>query len=135
MPKEPNYESEIRQRITKRYDNRAEFYGHLVAFVIFNGIMWGVLHPTDFGHTLAVLISAGWGMGLAIHFIQFLMKEARENAIEKAIERERQWRGTYNNTVPEPEMKRKRARLSDLSDDGELIEIVDDDEDVQYKRG
>ncbi len=133
MAKEPNYESEIRQRLTKRYDNRAEFYGHLIAFVIFNGILWGVGNPIGFGHTVAMLITAGWGMGVAIHFVQFVMKEARENAIEKAIERERQWRGTYN--IPEPEMKRKRARLSDLSDDGELIEIVDDDEDVQYKRG
>jgi 2TM domain len=134
MAKEPNYEREIRQRITKRYENRSEFYGHLVGYLVFNGVLWGVFHPSGTGYTISLLISGLWGMGLAIHFIQFVMKEARENAIEKAIERERQWRSTYN--PPEADMKRKRDRLTGLTDDGELYEIVEDDsEDGRYEQG
>src|SRR5574342_579499 len=99
MSKVPNYEKEIRQRITRRYNNRSEFFGHLVAFLVFNAILWGVLHPTDLGYTIASLFSGLWGLGLAIHFVQFVMKEAQENAIEKAIEREREWRSGYASEV------------------------------------
>jgi 2TM domain-containing protein len=133
MSKQTDYEKEIRQRITKRYENRAEFYGHLIAFIVFNGVLWGVLHPVDAGYTISTLISGLWGLGLAVHFIQFLMKEAQEKAIEKAIERERQWRtGSY--AAEETDMKRKRDRLTGLSDDGELYEIIEDDEENQYRQ-
>jgi len=130
MPKSNGYENEIRQRITKRYENRSEFYGHLAGFIVFNAILWFGLNPSGFGYTVAMLITGGWGLGLAVHFINFVMKEARENAIEKAIEREREWRGY----APESEMKRKRDRLTRLTDDGELVEIVEDDEDSQYQQ-
>ena len=48
------------------------------------------------------------------------MTEARENAIEQAIEAERRWRD-----MPEQEMKRKRERLT-LNDDGEIETTYDD---------
>lgn len=134
--KAPDYEQEIRQRITKRYENRTQFYGHLIGFIAVNGFLWGVLQPSGFGSTLSILITGGWTLGILIHFVNFLFTESRENAIEKAIERERQWRGERGDVVvvPEAEMKRKRERLSDLADDGELIEIVEDEEEQRYKR-
>ncbi len=131
MPKEPDYEKEIRKRITRRYDNRKEFFGHLAAFLAFNGLMWGYFHPTDAGYTIAIIITGLWGMGILIHAVQYITTEASERAIEKAIERERQYRAGYY--VPEPEMKRKRQRLSDLADDGELIEVVEDDQEDRYQ--
>src|SRR3954462_8817047 len=84
--------AEIRKRITNRYNNRSEFFSHLVAFLVANGILWGVLSPQGTWFTVAGIFTGLWGMGLVIHFIQYWMKEAQERAIEKEIEREREWR-------------------------------------------
>lgn len=121
MPDDIN-EKEIRNRITTRYNNRSEFFGHLIAFVVFNLLLWFGLQPQDGWHTVATIFTALWGMGIAIHFVQFITTEARERAIEQAIERERQWRGVHNDD-----------RLSRLTDDGE-IEVVYEQELPQRKR-
>src|SRR5215213_3374088 len=101
---EPDY-SEIRKRITNRYNNRSEFFSHLVAFLVANGLLWGLLDPQGTWFTVAGIFSGLWGMGLVIHFIQYLMKEAQERAIEREIDRERAWRyGTGE--MQEGEIKR-----------------------------
>lgn len=122
MSSEPNYD-EIRKRVKRRYDNHAEFLSHLAAFVVSMLIVWSVLIPQGLLLTLAQLGSAGWLMGLVIHFIQYLTKIMQERAIEREIIREREWRGTL---LSEPDMKRKRERLT-LSDDGEVLEVIEDD--------
>ena len=124
--------AEIRKRITNRYNNRAEFYSHLVAYLIVNGIIWILLQPEGTWFTLMAIFSGLWGMGLVIHFIQYVMKEAQERAIEKEIERERAWRRNMGE-IQEGEIKRKRDRLT-LNHDGELMEIVDDDAPVNRRR-
>lgn len=124
--------AEIRKRITNRYNNRAEFFSHFVAYLIVNGIIWGLLGPEGTWFTIAGIFSGLWGMGLVIHFIQYLMKEAQERAIEREIERERAWRrGTGE--MQEGEIKRKRDRLT-LNHDGELMEIVEDEAPVSRRR-
>ena len=80
---------EIRKRITNRYNNRAEFFSHLVAFLVANGLIWGLFDPSGTWFTVAGIFTGLWGMGLVIHFIQYVMKEAQERAIEREIERER----------------------------------------------
>jgi hypothetical protein len=124
--------AEIRKRITNRYNNRSEFYSHLVAFLVANGILWGLLSPQGTWFTVAGIFSGLWGMGLVIHFIQYWMKEAQERAIEKEIERERAWR-RGSDELQEGEIKRKRDRLT-LNHDGELMEIVEDDAPVNRRR-
>ena len=124
--------AEIRKRITNRYNNRAEFYSHLVAYLIVNGIIWILLQPEGTWFTLAAIFSGLWGMGLVIHLIQYVMKEAQERAIEKEIERERAWRRNTGD-MQEGEIKRKRDRLT-LNHDGELMEIVEDDAPVNRRR-
>ena len=124
--------AEIRKRITNRYNNRSEFFSHLVAFVVANGILWGVLDPQGTWYTIAGIFSGLWFMGLVIHFIQYWMKEAQERAIEREIERERAWRRGMDE-IPEGEIKRKRDRLT-LNHDGELMEIVEDDAPINRRR-
>ena len=68
---------------------------------------------------LFLLVSVGWLIGLSIHAIIFLMMEARERAIERAIQEERAW---MNGEKP------KRDPLMRLTEDGELEEITDEDE-------
>jgi hypothetical protein len=121
---EQDYE-EIRKRITNRYNNRAEFFSHLVAFLVANGIVWILLAPSGTWFTIAAIVMGCWGMGVLIHIIQYLTKEAQERAIEKAIERERAWRENIGQ-MQEGEIKRKRDRLT-LNHDGELMEIVEDE--------
>jgi hypothetical protein len=123
---------EIRKRITNKYNNRGEFFSHLVAFLVANGILWFVLQPGGTWYTVAGIFSGLWFMGLVIHFIQYWMKEAQERTIEREIQREREWRrGTGE--ISEGEIKRKRDRLT-LNHDGELMEIVEDDAPVNRRR-
>jgi hypothetical protein len=123
--KEKTYYDEIRRRITKRYEARAQFYGHLVSFLIINVLLWTLLQPPQIGlgRTLLLGFSSLWTVGLAIHAVNFLFSEMRERAIEKAIERERQFQGT----PLQAKGKRKRDAIARLSADGELLEVVDDD--------
>ena len=123
MSNEPNYD-EIRRRVKRRYDNHAEFLSHLVAFVVTMVAVWWLWQPQGVLGTVAQLGSAGWFMGIVIHFIQYLTKIMQERAIEREIERERAWRSGY---VAEPDMKRKRDRLT-LTEDGELMEVIEDDD-------
>jgi hypothetical protein len=124
--------AEIRKRITNRYNNRSEFFSHLVAYLVANGLLWFLLQPQGTWFTVAGIFSGLWGMGLVIHFIQYLMKEAQERAIEKEIQREREWR-RGSSEMQEGEIKRKRDRLT-LNHDGELMEIVEDDAPVRRRR-
>lgn len=124
MSGDSTYEKEIRKRITRRYENRTQFFGNLVSFMIFNAILWSVFQPQAFWAVVAAIITGGWFLGLSIHLVNFWMTEARERAIEKAIEREREWRGGY---IPEGELKLKRERLIEISDDGELVEVIEDE--------
>ncbi|MBL8165494.1 MAG: 2TM domain-containing protein [Anaerolineae bacterium] len=117
-----DYRKEIRKRMTERYNARAEFVGHLVAFIISMAVLWGPLSPQGGWATLALLISGGWFMGVVIHAVNMLMAELRERAIDAAIERERAWRGAY----PAEPAKAKRDRLTRLSSDGELLEVIED---------
>lgn len=128
---DPDYE-EIRSRVTRRYNNRAEFLSHLVAYFAINGLIWGVFGPNGFFFTVAAMFSGLWGTGLVIHGVQYVMKEAQENAIEKEIEREREWRRNYTMPVDDS-IKQKRDRLT-LNHDGELMDIVEEDVPVRRRR-
>jgi hypothetical protein len=121
---DPNYD-EIRKRITKRYENRAEFFGHLVAFITINALAWFIFPSSG----VLVAFTALWFMGVVIHFINFVLTEARERAIEQAIERERRW---VNGSLSADE-KPKRDRRTRLTDDGELWEVVEEERETRQK--
>jgi uncharacterized membrane protein len=129
MKEDPVY-AEIRRSITKRYANRTEFFGHLVAFIAINLLGWLILRPTEgIGLIIMLLASGGWLAGLLIHMVNFIMTEGRERAIEVAIDRERARRGE----APLAEYKRKRDRLT-LTDDGEVLEVIEDDDEPALDR-
>jgi hypothetical protein len=128
---EENYE-EIRKRIQKRYDDRAGFFIDLVCFLVFCGgiwVAWFGTWPMESRMTAVIplVITLGWGVGVLSHMITFVMGEARERAIEEAIERERAWR---DGSLLEKPKREQRMRLSD---EGELVEVVEEDEADNYK--
>ena len=124
---EPNYD-EIRQRITNRYNNRMGFYSHLIAFLVINAAAWGLWLGTPIesrSGILSVLLlisSVGWLVGMAIHTLIYAMTEARDRAIERAIDEERAW-----NSGEKP----KRDPRVRLTLDGELEAVAEDDE-IEY---
>jgi len=121
--KDQQYYDEIRRRITKRYEGRAQFFGHLVTFMVINALLWIGLQPDGFWETVLIAFSGLWFVGLAIHGVNFLLAEMRERAIEKAIERER----LFHDDTRLEKSKRKRDATARLSLDGELLDVVDDD--------
>ena len=120
--------NDIRKRITERYNNRIGFFSHLVAFLVSNGFGWllwlATPSPTRSGilGVVLLLVSIGWLIGISIHAIIYLMMEARERAIERAIQEERAW---TNGEKP------KRDPRVHLTEDGELEEIADEDMDYE----
>jgi hypothetical protein len=119
-----DFEREIRDRVTRIYDKRTEFFSHLVAYVMVNGFVWLAWISTDSSARMTWILpaamSVGWGMGLIIHMLDFINHIARERAVEREIQKEREWRMSYE--------KPKRDRVTRLSSDGELYDVVDDDE-------
>lgn len=116
---------EIRRRIEKRYDNRSGFYIHLAVFLIVNLGIWIAWLFTDplarMNPVLPLLVTLGWGAGFIAHMIDFIMAEARENAIEKAIERERGW------LMEDADARKRKRGAARLSSDGEILDIIEDD--------
>jgi 2TM domain len=141
---EPNYD-EIRNRIQQRFNKRKELFMHLVAFIVVNMVLWA-LCLTGFindipvlsgvyaglGILLPLLVSIGWGIGFFIHCLDYYYEagggaERRERAIQDAIEREMALRnGGYEKPKRDPRMQ--------LTEDGEIEEVSDDESDVRERR-
>lgn len=76
-----NQDAELREsRIRQRVHRLAEFYQHLMAYVIFNTLFWlvvGVMYLNDaaslrFVFFIGLLSTIGWGIGVASHAITVL---------------------------------------------------------------
>jgi len=132
-------DDEIRRRIEKRIKQRNEFYIHLAAYIAGNLLMWVIWALTlDTGETIGfpwpIIVMLGWGIGLGAHGLTLFFSspsrvEARERAIQREIERERE--RLVNDDYYE---KPKRDQRMRLTDDGELIEIDDDLEDTEKRK-
>ncbi|MEO8612790.1 MAG: 2TM domain-containing protein [Chloroflexota bacterium] len=141
---EPNYD-EIRNRIQQRFNKRKELFMHLAAYVVVNLIIWvfwltGIASDVPvlsnlydaMGIFLPLLVTIGWGIGFFIHYLDYYYEagggaERRERAIQDAIAREREMRsGGYEKPKRDPRMQ--------LTEDGEIEEVTDDEVDVQQHR-
>jgi hypothetical protein len=137
-------EQEIRERVEKRIKQRNEFYSHLVIYIAVNLMLWVIWGLSDdsrlfeFGFggfddvPWPIFSTLGWGLGVLIHGLSVYFNspgraDAHERMVQREVERERERleaAGLAN--------KRKRDALYRLSDDGELIEVTDDE--VEEKR-
>lgn len=111
--------NQIRRRVEKRYSMRAEFISHLIAFLIFNAVMWFGLQPDGFFSGVAIIITGGWSIGIVIHGVQYAMFEMKERTVQREIDRQLALRG---------EMVKPKRRY-EISDDGELF-VPESDEDA-----
>jgi serine/threonine-protein kinase len=140
---------QVRKRIAAEFHKRAEFFQNLAAFVFIIPLMWllwgnGLKIFGDFPWPL--LIMGGWGLGIASEGVQAFLhpssrSAAREQAIQREIERERRRLG-MDASYAEESAKRKNEdadRHVRLTEDGELTDSFaqewDEDEDEKRKRG
>ena len=124
----------ISRETYKRADKHRELRMHLAVFIPVNIAIW-LFWTVAIGLSFMVPIIAllGWSIGLFAHAISVYAEAgrsvgARERALEQAVERERE---RLYGDAPIKE-KRKHDRLM-LADDGELLEIVDDEPQLRRK--
>ncbi|MEP7287135.1 MAG: 2TM domain-containing protein [Chloroflexota bacterium] len=130
----------LRRRAEKRVHDRQEFFMHLSIYVAVNlglWLLWALLGGFPSGFPWPLLVTLGWGIGLAAHGIDVYFKSGsmavrREMAIEREMQREMQMRGLDASDVLE---KPKREQVMRLSDDGELVPADDEGiaQDTQQK--
>jgi hypothetical protein len=76
-------EDEIRQQVEKFYSDRAGFLIHLSIFAVVNLALWGLWLLTTFlgiGWPWPLIVTLGWGSGMAAHAIDYLWKDPRRFA-------------------------------------------------------
>ncbi len=118
-----NY-NRIRQGIERDFNKRKEFLIHLSVYLPINLLFWLVwlmAGGVQAAFPWPALLTLGWGVGLVAHGVDTYFQTgrritAREQAIQREIEREREQ--LYGE-------KPKRSRLV-IAEDGELMEVVED---------
>lgn len=122
------------EAVDKAAAERTQFGVHVALYVLINLMLWlfwtVAQSPTEFPFPLAVM--AFWGIGLGAHgasvyFSSERQQFAREQAIQREVER------LAEQTQAIKKKKRDSARL-ELGEDGELIEIVEDEWQANEKR-
>jgi 2TM domain-containing protein len=140
MPPNMPSEEEIRRRVEKRIKQRNEFYIHLAVYIAVNLLLWGIwfftsnFHNGEDNFPWPFIPMMGWGIGIVAHGLTVYFNsarriEARERAVQREIERERE-RLANDDHYEKP----KRDQRMRLTEDGELIEIADDDAEEIEKR-
>ncbi len=119
----------VRTTIMRAFNKRKEFLIHLSVFlpVILTFWMVWLLTQEWVPFPWPGLLTLGWGIGLFVHGLDTYFQSSRyslsrEQAVQREIERERE----QLRDEGKRKAKRKRDRLA-LSEDGELLEIVDDE--------
>jgi hypothetical protein len=115
---EINYD-EIRGKVYRRYRRLERIGWHILLIV---GV---VVVGSAFNSELFAYIFIFFFLALPVHILYALMLNARDREVERAIERERRYH--YETLHQRPKPKREDAHYR-LSDDGEIIEYLDDDE-------
>ncbi len=125
----------IRERVDKRFEERAEWVSHFIAYVFVNlgfHIFFG------WGSTVAMIITIFWGMGLAIHtaqtFMEMMMAQAKDRAIQREIEME-----LYRKEGRVPSFASKRKNEDGFQNlrigyDGELVDVTAEDFEDEFNR-
>jgi 2TM domain-containing protein len=130
--------NKVRDDVETRFKRRMDFVMHAAMFLPINALAWMIwiaISHWEYSPWLPVAFTSLWGMGLAGHAVDTFFttrQSAREQAIREEMERE--WQHIQG--VDKPKRKRKNdARLNQakrlqLTSDGELLDIVDDESEV-----
>lgn len=79
-----------REQARKRLQDRRDFGGHLVAYVVVNAFLIGVWALSGGGYFWPAWILAGWGVGLILHAWEiFFRRSITEADIDEELRRQR----------------------------------------------
>ena len=125
----------IRAATWRQFNHNKELAIHGAVYVCINlmaWLLWAAAQGTmSLLFPLALLLL--WGAGLGAHAVTNFFDSsravvARERAVQQAISR-------YNEDYDAPPEKRKRAKIKHvLTDDGEILDIVEDDASEQERQ-
>jgi fatty acid desaturase len=93
MSKDYELEARIRHQVEKRMEERREYYAHITAFVMVNLMLWAIWAVTDFGgHPWPIYPMLGWGIGIAIHTVNFYNVHGGGRLSEQTQQAEIEWK-------------------------------------------
>ncbi|MBK8029865.1 MAG: protein kinase [Chloroflexi bacterium] len=140
----------IRRRVEKPFKKRAEFFEHAAVYIMINAMLWLIFFfgssVPDIGAVMneipfpwPLIVSLGWGVGLAINFAEMVTTSGRERAIQRAIEQEYGRKRKNDEYVAEDDdelLDSRPARRVRLTEDGELTDsmVVEWEEEDKPKR-
>ena len=143
-------EADIRRKVNKKYDERSGLMQHAISYVMTNVVLWAIWLLTGAPFPWPLFVTFFWGIGMLSHYVNYDSKygrgaRKREAEIEAEVERELQWaraqaaarRHDHDDeealegaTVYELDNYQRRGLR--LSDDGELVDLVtEEDERLQ----
>jgi hypothetical protein len=111
----------VRQRVDRKLKHERIFMAHMVLFLVYLAILTTSAIP------ISGVVLIGWSILLALHQSLVQSVGKREEAIKREIQREKQF---LKDEIEKP--KRSDMHFG-LSDDGELVEITDDDYDDPFE--
>ncbi len=81
----------LRQQAIRRVKKRRDFYAHLVVYLLFNAVIWGiwgVIAATSHSDwPWPVFVTLGWGIGLAMNAWEvFVRKPITEEEVQREME-------------------------------------------------
>jgi hypothetical protein len=82
-------EEERRKAAVKRLKEKRDFWGHVIAYILINGLLvviWWVTSDGR-GHFWPMWSLFGWGIGLGFHAWDVFQKPISEEAIRKEMEK------------------------------------------------
>lgn len=117
-------EQRIRERIEKKYKERAGVIAHAIPYILVNSVLWLIYFSSGGGFPWPIFSTFFWGIGMAVHFFSYYNKygggAARfEQEIQREVERERERSFMYEKPKNDVPMR--------LTDDGELEEVPEDE--------
>ncbi len=131
-------------RLSRSTNKLKELLIHGSVFVLINvmiWVLWGVVFAPFFGLAgsspalVPLLVTLGWGIGMAFHAADVLTSLNRGRDVENAVERERDRIARLDGVSKRKNEQRQTSMR--VGDDGELVELIDDEPtyDQKAKRG
>lgn len=120
----------VRATTAKYFEDYNGFLIHLAVYIILVPAAWLVCLFLGWSFIFPILLTLGWGVGLAAHGIDISYHSSRSTAAREQAIREAQGQ------VPQFGAPQKEKRKHDhlvLSEDGELLEIIDDGSELEEK--
>ena len=80
--------ADLRKQAVARLKAKRDFQGHLLAFVLINGVVWLIWALTGTGFPWPAFMTAGWGVGVIFNaWDVYLRRPFTEAAIDEEMRR------------------------------------------------